>query len=176
MILVVIGLAACGSAAGPGSGSAAAAAPTPRLVSPKSVGGSPGKGPLVVSNPAPLPGGKASSQKVVLSDRTVVINSVTSTRGMNQGSTLIDLELVIRNTSGKTIRNEAAYFQLVGPQGDTFGHQDNSSDNFYHTIGAHASRSGMIEFGIPAAAASSLYLLYRPEIATETALIRLRVG
>lgn len=178
VMLVVMWLAACGSAPTPGSSSSAAAGPTvtPRIVIPKSVGGSPGKGPRVISNPAPLPGGKVGSQKVVLSDRTLVINSVTSQRGTNQGSILIDLDLVVRNTSGKAIRNESTFFQLMGPEGDTFGHQTNSSDDFYRTIDAHASRSGTIEFEIPTAAASSLYLLYRPEIATETVLTRLKAG
>src|ERR1700676_3830880 len=176
VMLVVMWLAACGSAPGSGSGASATAGPavTPRLVTPKSVGGSPGKGPLVISNPAPIPGGKIGSQKIVLSDRTLVINSVTTHRGTNQSSILIDLNLVVRNTSEKAIRNESTFFQLMGPEGDTFGHQTNSSDAFYRTIDAHASRSGMIEFEIPTAAASSLSLLYRPEHATETVLTRLK--
>jgi hypothetical protein len=172
----VLLLAACGSAPGSGSSASAAGAPavTPRLVTPKPVGGSPGKGPLVISNPAPIPGGKIGSQKVVLSDRTLIINSVTRHRGTNQGSILIELNLVVRNTSEKAIRNESTFFQLIGPEGDTFGHQTNSSDDFYRTIDAHASRSGTIEFEIPTAAASSLSLLYRPEHATETVLTRLK--
>ncbi len=184
VILIVMGLAACGSESSPGS-SATAPAPaapaahptgTPRQVTPKSKGGSPGQGPVVISNPAPLPGGQTSSQKVVLGDRTVVINSVTRHRGMSQSSILIDLNLVVQSTSGNPIQNKEKFFGLVGPGGDSFAYQTNSSDNFYRTIGAHTSSSGMIEFEIPAAAASSLYLLYRPEIAKETALIRLKVG
>jgi hypothetical protein len=172
-------LAACSSAASPESNSPAAAGPaaTPQLVSPKPLGGSAGKGPQVISNPPRLPGGQASSQKVALNDRTVTITSVTSRSGASQGSILIDLDLVVRNTSGKAIQNKAAFFELIGAEGDTFGQQaNNSSDDFYGTIGAHASRSGSIEFQIPAAAASNLYLLYRPEIATETVLTRLTIG
>jgi hypothetical protein len=178
VILVVMGLAACGSEANPGSSPAAAVRPTvsPRQVTPKSVGGSPGQGPVVISNPAPLPGGATSSQKVVLGDRTLVITSVTSHKAANQSSILIDLNLVVQNTSGKTVKNKETFFQLIGPEGDSFAYQTNSSDNFYRTIGAHTSSNGMIEFEIPAAAASSLYLLYRPEIAKETALIRLKVS
>jgi len=173
--LVVMGLAACGSG-NPGQNLSPAAAATPRLVTPTPIGGSPGTGPTVISNPAPLPGGKINSQKVVLRDRTLIINSVISQRAANKSSVLIGVDIVIRNTTGKAIRNKAAFFQLVGPGGDTFGYQDNSPDNFYGTIGGHASRSGMIEFQIPSAAASSLYLLYRPEIAKETVLTRLKVG
>lgn len=173
--LVVMGLAGC-SSGNPGANSSPAAAVTPRLVTPTPIGGSPGRGPTVISSPAPLPGGRISSQKVVLGDRTLIINSVTSQRGAIKNSILIDLDIVVLNTSGKAIKNQAAFFQLVGPGGDTFGYQDNSSDTFYGTIGAHASRSSTIEFQIPAAAGSDLYLLYRPEIATETVLTRLTIG
>ena len=173
--LVVTGLAACGSGH-PGPTMSPAAAATPRLVTPTSIGGSPGTGPTVISTPAALPGGTISSQKVVLGDRTLIISRVTSQRAANKSSVLIDVDIVVQNTTGKAIRNKAAFFQLVGPGGDTFGYQDNSPDNFYGTIGGHASRSGMIEFQIPSAAASSLYLLYRPEIARETVLTRLKIG
>ncbi len=178
VMIVVMGLAACGSAPGPGSGSAANGGPAapPQLVTPKSVGGSSGKGPQVISSPTPLPGGKISSQQVVLRDRTVVITSVTRQQGTNQGSILINLDLVVRNTSERAIRNESTFFRLIGPEGDAFGQQGNGSGDFYRTIDPHASRGGTIEFEIPAVAASSLYLIYRPEIATETVLIRLKAG
>jgi hypothetical protein len=172
-------LAACGSVVSPESNSPAAARPaaTPQLVSPKPLGGSAGKGPQVISNPSRLPSGQASGQKVALNDRTLTITSVTSRSGASQGSILIDLDLVVRNTSGKAIQNKAAFFELIGAEGDTFGQQaSNSSDDFYGTVDPHASRSGSIEFQIPAAAASNLYLLYRPEIATETVLTRLTIG
>ncbi len=172
-------LAACGSVASPESNSPAAAGPvaTPQLVSPKPLGGSAGQGPQVISNPSRLPRGQASSQKVALNDRTLTVTSVTSRSGASQGSILIHLDLVVRNTSGKAIQNKAAFFELIGAEGDTFGQQaNNSSDDFYGTVGPHASRSGSIEFQIPAAAASNLYLLYRPEIAKETVLTRLTIG
>ncbi len=72
--------------------------------------------------------------------------------------------------------NQLTFFQLMGPEGDTFGYQYNSSDNFYGTIAAHATRSGTIVFQVPIAATSSLRLLYRPEIATETAIILLKIS
>jgi uncharacterized protein DUF4352 len=176
-------LAACGSVASPGSNSPAAAGPaaspaaTPQLVSPKPLGGSAGKGPQVISNPSRLPSGQASGQRVALNDRTLTVTRVTSRSGAIQGSILIDLDLVVRNTSGKAIQNKAAFFELIGAEGDTFGLQaNNTSDDFYGTVGPHASRNGSIEFQIPAAAASNLYLLYRPEIATETVLTRLTIG
>lgn len=179
ILLVGMGLAACSSAANSGSDSPAAAgsAAPPQLVSPKPLRGSAGEGPRVIPTPPRLPGGQVGSQKVVLSDRILTITSVTSQPGASQSSTLIKLDLVVRNTSAKAIQNEAAFFALIGAEGDTFGNQDdNSSDTFYGAIGAHASRVGSIEFEIPAAAASNLYLLYRPEIATETVLTRLTIG
>jgi Domain of unknown function (DUF4352) len=178
-VMLVTCLAACSSGASPGSSSSAAAGPaaTPQLVSPKTLHGSAGIGPQVISSPARVSGGKVSSQKVVLSDRTLIITSVTSQQGTSQSSILIDLDLVVRNTSGKAIQNEAAFFELIGAEGDAFGNQgNNSSDNFYGTIAAHASRSGTIEFEIPTATVSNLYLLYRPEIAKETVLTRLKIG
>ena len=170
-VMVALGLAACSSASGSPS---ATAVVTPRLVTPTPIGGAPGSEPMVISSPTPLAGSKISSQKIVLGDRTLIINSVTSQRAASTQSILIDLDIVVQNTSGKAIRNEEAFFELVATGGDIFGYQDNSSDTFYGTIGAHASRGGVIEFKIPAAAASGLYLLYRPEIAKETVLTRLK--
>src|SRR5216683_3884551 len=47
----------------------AAATITPQLVTPKATRGSPSRGPLVISSPTPVPGGKAGSQQIVLGDR-----------------------------------------------------------------------------------------------------------
>ncbi len=153
----------------------AAATITPQLVTPKASSGSPGKGPLVISSPTPVPGGKASSQRIVLGDRTLIINGVSKQKGASTNSTLINLDLVVQNTSAKAIMNRSTFFELMGPEGDIFGYQYNSSDNFYGTIAAHTTRSGTIVFQVPTAATSSLRLLYRPEIATETAIILLKI-
>jgi hypothetical protein len=149
---------------------------TPQLVTPKAARGSPGKGPRVISSPTPLPGGKAGSQQIVLGDRTLIINSVSKQQGASPNSTLITLDLAVRNTSHKAIMNLSTFFQLIGPEGDTFGYQYNSSDNFYGTIAAHRTRRGTIMFQVPTAATSSLRLLYRPEIATETAIILVKIA
>jgi hypothetical protein len=73
-MLAAICLSACGSTINQGPGSAATAAPsapaaTPRQVTPKNVGGSPGQGPLVVSSPLPR-----SGHQVVLRDRTLSLS------------------------------------------------------------------------------------------------------
>ena len=154
----------------------AAATITPILVTPKAVSGSPGKGPVVISSPTPVPGGKPGSQQIVLGDRTLIINSVTEQKGASANTTLISLDLAVQNTSAKAIMNQPTFFQLVGPEGDTFGYQYNSSDNFYGAIAAHTTHSGTIVFQLPTAAASGLRLLYRPEIATETAIILLKIS
>lgn len=176
LLLAITWLAACGVATDPGSSTATGPAATPRLVTPRPVGGSPGKGPLIISSPAPLPGGKASSQKVVLRDRTIIITGVARQQGTSQSSIVITLGLVLRNTGDKIIHNQPTFFQLVGPEGDTFAPQGSNSGVFYQAVDAHSSRSGTIEFKIPAAAVSNLYLLYRPETGTGTVLTRLRVG
>src|SRR5947209_705597 len=181
-------LVACGSAGSestgtsstqiPGSISSATAAATitPRQVTPRAARGSAGKGPLVISSPTPVPGGKAGSQQIVLDDRTLIITSLSKQRGASTNSTLINLDLAVHNTSNKAIMNQSTFFQLMGPEGDTFGYQYNSSDNIYGTIAAHMTRSGTIVFQVPTVAMSSLHLLYRPEIATETAIVLLKVS
>src|SRR5881227_3087039 len=86
-------LGACGSAGSertgtsstqiPGSvpSTTAAATITPRQVTPRAARGSAGKGPLVISSPTPVPGGKAGSQQIVLDDRTLIITSLSKQRG-----------------------------------------------------------------------------------------------
>jgi uncharacterized protein DUF4352 len=175
ILIVLLLLAACNSGGNKsGSTGTARVSITPQLVIPKSTGGSPGKGPLVISSPTTVPGGRPGSQQIVLGDRTVIINRVTEQKGVSANTVLVTLDLAIQNTSGKAIKNLSPFFQLMGPDGDAFSYQYNSSDNFYGGIAAHTTRSGTIVFEIPAAAArSSLHLLYRPEIATETAIILL---
>ncbi len=148
---------------------------TPQMVTPKA-SGSPGKGPVVISSPTSVPGGRPGSQQIVLADRTMIINRVTRQNGVSANTTLISLDLSVQNTSAKAIMNQPTFFQLMASEGDTFGYQYNSSDNFYGTIAAHATRSGMIVFQVPTAAAAGLRLLYRPEIATETAIILLKIA
>jgi hypothetical protein len=152
----------------------AAATITPQFVTPKTVRGSPGKGPVVISSPTPVSGGRPGSQQIVLADRILIINRVARQKGASAQSSLISLDLTVRNTSAKVIKNLPTYFQLIASEGDTFGYQYNSSDNFYGTIAAHTARGGTIMFQVPAAA-SGLRLLYRPEIATETAIIMLKI-
>ena len=192
LALLLVACVACGSARSDssngntgtsstqdrGSTLSATVAPTitPQLITPKAARGSAGKGPLVISSPTPVPGGKAGSQQIVLGDRTLIINSVSKQKGASANSTLINLDIAVHNTSNKAIMNQSTFFQLMGPEGDTFGYQYNSSDNIYGTIAARMTRSGTIVFQVPTAAMSSLRLLYRPEIATETAIILLKVS
>lgn len=153
-----------------------ATAITPLLITPKSSSGSPGKAPLVITSQTPVPGGGAGSQLVVLLDRALIIYSASKHQGTSTNSTSIDLDLAVQNTSGRAIANQITFFQLMGPEGDIFGYQNNSSDSFYGTIAAHTTRRGTIEFQVPTAATASLRLLYRPEIATETAIILLKIA
>jgi hypothetical protein len=79
----------------------------------------------------------------VLSDRTLIITGVTKHPGPAHGTVLIDLNLVVRNTSGRPIKNMPAFFRLIGPEGDSFNYQYKSSDNFYRPVGARTSRAGL---------------------------------
>jgi hypothetical protein len=189
ILVVFLWLVACGSAGSPsgntGTGStqdqgstpsaAAATIITAQLVTPKAASGSPGKGPQVISSPTPVPGGKPGSQQIVLGDRTLIINSVSKQQGASTNFTLINLDLAVQNTSEKAIMNQSTFFQLMGSEGDTFGYQYNSSATFYGPIAAHTTRSGTIVFQVPTAATPGLRLLYRPELATETAIIWLNI-
>jgi hypothetical protein len=192
ILVLFLWLVACGSAgndssnANTGTGSTqdqgstpsatAAATLTAQLVTPKAASGLPGKGLQVISSPTPVPGGKPGSQQIVLGDRTLIINSVSKQQGASTNFTLINLDLAVQNTSNKAIMNQSIFFELTGSEGDTFGYQYNSSDTFYGPIAAHTSRSGTIVFQVPTAATSGLHLLYRPEIATETAIILLNIS
>lgn len=168
--LSMIGLAACGSALG--SKAAAAKPPPPRLVTARPAGGAAGRGPLVIATPTPLPTGKAGSQEVVLGDRILVISNVSRQQGTDKKTAHIELNLAVRNTGIKPIDNKPAFFDLISG-GDIFSYQENSSNGFYGSIGAHATRTGMIEFQVPAAAASPLYLLYRTGTSSQVVLTRL---
>jgi hypothetical protein len=176
LLLVACSSAGSGSTQNQSTFSATAATITPQLVTPKASSGSAGKGPLVISSPTPVPCGRAGSQQIVLGDRTLIIHRVSKQKGASTNSTLINLDLAVQNTSDKAIMNQLTFFQLMGSEGDTFGYQFNSSDNFYGAIAAHTTRSGTIMFQVPTAATASLHLLYRPEIATETAIILLKIS
>jgi len=168
-------VAACSSASDRGAKASASVAP--QEFTAKSAGGSPGVGPKVVPDTtAPPGGGKHGSQKVVLRDRVLIINDATLQASDSQGLASIELDLSVQNTGDKDILNQAAFFRLIGAEGDIFGKQYNSSDTFYGSIAAHKSRRGAISFKAPKAATSTLRLLYRPEVATETAIVPLNLG
>lgn len=184
IFVLLLLLAACTSAGNPtgnssngqqGTTSTATALPTITPITPKSVSGSPGIGPIVISSPTAVPG-QPGSQQIVLADRTLIINSVSEQKGTSTNSTLVSLALTIRNTSAKTIMNQSTFFELLASEGDAFGSPSSNSDSFYSTIAAHTTRSGTIVFQVPTAAASGLSLFYRPEIATETVIVRLKIS
>jgi len=112
---------------------------------------------------------------VMLPDRTLIINDVGKQPGADASSTAIVLVITIKNTSAKSIMNEASFFQLIGSEGDTFGLQANTTTSFFGTIASKSSRNGTITFQMPTAAINNLRLLYRSEIATETVFVSLNV-
>ena len=133
-----------------------------------------GAAPVEVATRTPVPGGSSTSQQMVLKDRILAINTVNRQKGANPDPVAINIAMTIKNTGGRSIQNQAAFFQLVGAGGDFFG-QTNSSDNFYGPIAPHTTRNGTITFQLPAAAAKNLRLMYRSEVASEALLIPIKV-
>lgn len=137
---------------------------TPTAIIPTSSGGSPGTGPILGSN---------ASGPIALPDRSLAIVSFTKRLQKSNQAEFVDISLTIRNEGQSSITNEPRFFSLIGRGGDVFSYQDNSSDDFYLPIDPHTSRTGLIEFEIPAAAAQGLQLLYRPDAPTDTVIARL---
>src|SRR2546427_9012862 len=79
----------------------------PVLVQGTSIASTPGVGPTVILTPTKVPGGNASSQLVTLPDRILTISSVSKQAGTDSGSIAIRLTMTIKNTSAKTINNDA---------------------------------------------------------------------
>lgn len=178
-IIALLALAACnsggenGASAQRSSSANAGATKTPQLVTPKSSSGKPGQGAQVIATPSPVPGGPKGSQQVVLSDRTLIIYKASKQKSANANSTFVKLDLAITNATEKEIQNLPAFFQLIGLEGDIFSYQYNSTDTFYSPVAAHTTATGSIVFQLPAAAATGLNLLYRPEVAHETVIVPL---
>jgi hypothetical protein len=176
LLLFLFLLIACNTANSSNTGNNTASRKvTPTVITARSVHGTSGNGPIVVTSPTPVPGGNANSQQVVLKDRMLVLNSVSKKDHTDGESSLITLVLTVSNTSDQPIKNQSSFFQLTNPEGDSFTYQYSSSDDFYGNVSVHDSRDGTIVFQIPRAAASHLQLLYRPEVETETVLITLNV-
>ena len=162
-ILVATAMAACGGSDATGSQPASPPG-TPQLVNPSSVGGSIGKGALIVTNP---------NSPISLPDRVLTIVSAKKIYSKARKVTLVDLILTINNPGATTINNQPKFFSLIASGGDIFDHQDNSSDTFYGPIGPTSSRMGLIEFEIPSAKVTGFQLLYRPDVATDEVIAQL---
>ena len=135
--------------------------------------GTSGNGPIIILSPTPVPGGSTHSQQVALSDRTLIINDVTKSAGASANSVTITLSVEVKNTGSKAILNQSDYYILTSSEGDSFGVTSSPTSSFYGTIGASNSHSGTLVFQIPSAAATGLRLMYRPEVAADTAFLPL---
>jgi hypothetical protein len=140
---------------------------SPTVIANTKVGtNTPGTGPIIIQSPTPVPGGNASSQQIGLTDRTLVIESVSRQANNTTGTTTITVKLMVKNTSGKNIENLATSYQLVGAEGDMFGLPSGTNGSFFGTIASGGTRSGTLAFQqIPTAAIKKLQLLYRSESA-----------
>ncbi len=147
----------------------------PTLVQGSSLASTPGVGPTVILTPTTVSNGNVHSQLVTLSDRILMISSVSKQAGADSSSLTISLTMTIKNTGAKPIMNEAMYFQLTGADGDTFGIQSGANSHFFTPIAPQSSRTGTIVFQIPVGATNGLRLMYRPEVATETIFVPLNL-
>jgi hypothetical protein len=157
---------ACGSGKDPHLSSPAA----PRELTAKPAGGSAGIGPLTPSSD----GSTERAQRVALKDRVLIVNGVTKRTRVGQ-NTFVDVDLTLQSRRSTAIANKASSYVIMGAEGDAFAKQDNRSGAFYGTIDSYKSRTGTISFEIPAAATSSLRLLYRPSAAARTVIIPLTI-
>ncbi len=132
-----------------------------------------GTGPIIIASPTIVPGSSTHAQQVVLTDRTLIIESTSKQRGMDAASTAISITMMLKNTSSHAITNQTGYFQLLGTEGDIFGLQSSATATFFGTITAGSVRSGTIVFQVPSSAASGLHLLYSPDVATERTIVPL---
>ena len=174
LVLFLLLTACQGSTSGNPNSSTPQAHPT--VIYGTSIASTPGVGPTVILTPTTVPGGNPHSQLVTLADRTLVITSVSQQAGSDSNSKAINLTMTIKNTSTKSIMNEAAFFQLVGSEGDAFGVESGTTSNFFGTIAPHSSRSATVVFQVPAGAVNGLRLLYRPEVVTETVSVALNLS
>jgi hypothetical protein len=153
---------------------------TPTLQSGTVIANTPGAGPtviavataVVVATDSDTPTSVAK-QVIALRDRTLTISQVGQQAASSASTTAISLTITVTNTGPSPILNQATFYQLVGAEGDAFGTQSSVSVNFYGSILPRGSRQGTIVFQVPTGAVKGLRLLYRPEVATETALIPL---
>ena len=168
-------LAACGGTSNTGNA-------TPTIQSGTVAANTPGSGPtviafatFVVASPDVDTPTSTAKQVITFADRTLTIGQVSKQAGSDASSTGISLTITIKNTSKAPIMNEATFFQLEGAEGDSFGTQSNVSADFYGSISPQGSRQGTIVFQVPTGAVNGIHLLFRPEVATDTALIPLKL-
>ncbi len=188
-VLLVALLAAC-SSGNPGGQTSNTSTTTPQKATtpnattvvtsstPSSNNNKPNNGPLVITSPTPVPGGSATSQQIVLPDRTIVITSITKQNGTTKNATIVVMALTVKNTGSKDITNQSSYYQLISSEGDAFGltqSESSAAANFFGTITSGSTRTGTLSFEVPSVTISNLRLLYRSNIATETVFVVLHV-
>jgi|SRR5579863_1755244 len=163
---VALSLSACSTAT---SGS-----PPPKVIKPKSIGGSAGVGPRVISKTAASSHAPPGAQVIALGDRVVTLKAISGQPSGGASEITIVLSVTIRNISRKMIFNRSRFFLLIAPGGDTFSPEAGSATrHFYDPIRADTTRHGSVKFALPVGAATGLHLLYRPEVPTEAVILAL---
>jgi hypothetical protein len=131
--------------------------------------------PVVIESPTPVPGDSANAQQLGLSDRTIVIESVSEQADSADDFATITLQLTFKDTGDKGIDNLATAYRLVGTEGDMFGLQPGSS-NYFGRVAAGRARSGVVAFQqIPSAAIRKLQLFYHAD-ASQVVFAPLSIG
>jgi hypothetical protein len=145
------------------------------LASPTAHPHDPSVDPVVIESPTPVPGASANAQQLGLSDRTIVIESVSEQADSTDDFATITLQLTFKDTGDKDIDNLAAAYKLVGTEGDMFGLQPGSSD-YFGRVAAGSVRSGVVAFQqIPSAATRKLQLYYHAD-ASQVVFAPLSIG
>lgn len=114
-------------------------------------------------------------QFITLADRALALGQISKGPGADSSSTAVSITVTIKNTSTASIKNQGTFYQLIGAEGDTFGTQSSVTPGFYGAIAPGKERTGTIVFQVPTGAVQGLRLLFRPEVATDTLLLPLRV-
>ena len=161
------------------SGNTIASTPTPSqqvVVQGTSIASTPGIGPTVILTPTRVPGGNQQSQLVTLPDRIITITNLSKQAGSQSNSISINLTITVKNTSAKTINNDATYYQLMSAEGDAFGLHAGATQNFFGSIVSQSSRSGTITFQVPIGALNGMRLMYRSDVSSETIFVPLNLS
>jgi hypothetical protein len=110
----------------------------------------------------------------VLRDRVVTIKKVTQEASAN--TTVIRVDVVVRNTGVSPFPDQTARFQVMTPEGDVFQARAISAPARPEAIAGGESRAATLVFDVPSAAVASSRLAYRPAADAQTVFMDLQTS